>query len=86
VIGAPGEMYFNFTGGVQTFVVPQGNYTISVECYGDQGCSISMNPGGSSYTGGQSRFTTTAWATTTGVWAGDGLVYISWGMNPLLER
>ncbi|MBN1696077.1 MAG: hypothetical protein JW881_01075 [Spirochaetales bacterium] len=42
----PGDIHFYYTGGIQSFTVPAGITSISVECQGAQGYSTPVYPGG----------------------------------------
>ncbi|MDD4150335.1 MAG: glycine-rich protein, partial [Bacteroidales bacterium] len=76
--GVGGTQTFNYTGGVQTWTVPNGVTSISVDVYGAQG-------GAGSYSGGKGGYATGDLAVTTGevinIYVGQSPSGISAGWN-----
>jgi len=61
-----GNITFAYTGGAQTFVVPEGVRSISIQAWGAQGGSATRCSGGPITTGGRGGFSAGTLATTPG--------------------
>jgi hypothetical protein len=80
----PGSITYNYTGAVQTFVVPAGVIQLTIECWGAQGGSNPINVGGG--TGGYGGYASGQLAVTPGQTlyvyvGGQGAVTVTGGWN-----